>query len=136
MSGTLIPACPLCGLRFANRQLLDLHIREDHLQRNHYAEPDHGHSGDPGDRVGETESAAGSVADEFEPRRWPYRLPTEWRWVSGLDGPAVSAPRRPDGSRECHRQRGPGRRAGCLTRTLKAPRCAMGCRGLAERAGA
>ena len=24
----------------------------------------------------------------------------------------------------------------CLTRTLKAPRCAMGCRGLAERAGA
>jgi len=29
---TLNPACPLCGLRFGNQPLLDLHIREDHRQ--------------------------------------------------------------------------------------------------------
>ena len=33
MPTTLNPACPLCGLRFGNRPLLDLHIREDHRQR-------------------------------------------------------------------------------------------------------
>lgn len=27
---TLNPACPLCGMRFGNQPLLDLHIREDH----------------------------------------------------------------------------------------------------------
>ena len=32
MPTTKIPACPLCGLRFANKPLLDLHIREDHRQ--------------------------------------------------------------------------------------------------------
>ena len=136
MSSTLIPACLLCGLRFANRQLLDLHIREDHLQRNHYAEPDHHHSGDPGDRVGETGSAAGSVADEFEPRGWPYRLPTGWRSVTELDRSAVSAQRRPDGSQECHRQRGPGRRAALPDPDAESPTLRDGCHGLAERAGA
>jgi hypothetical protein len=34
MSSTLNPACPLCGLQYANRPLLELHIREDHPQRN------------------------------------------------------------------------------------------------------
>ena len=33
MLSTLNPACPLCGLRFGNKPLLDLHIREDHRQR-------------------------------------------------------------------------------------------------------
>jgi hypothetical protein len=61
MSSTLIPACPLCGLRFANRPLFDLHIREDHRQRNRHAEPDHNHSGDPGDPARETESAVKAV---------------------------------------------------------------------------
>jgi hypothetical protein len=32
MTATLHPACPLCGLRFGSRPLLDLHIREDHRQ--------------------------------------------------------------------------------------------------------
>lgn len=41
MPSTLAPTCSLCGLRFANRPLLELHIREDHLERNHPAEPDH-----------------------------------------------------------------------------------------------
>jgi hypothetical protein len=30
MPATLIATCPLCGLRFANRALLELHVREDH----------------------------------------------------------------------------------------------------------
>jgi|SRR6516164_4255815 hypothetical protein len=35
MPSTLNPACPLCGLQYANRPLLELHIREDHHpQRN------------------------------------------------------------------------------------------------------
>jgi hypothetical protein len=34
MPSTLNPACPLCGLQYANRPLLELHIREDHPQRN------------------------------------------------------------------------------------------------------
>ena len=33
MPSTLNPACPLCGLRFGNKPLLDLHVREDHRQR-------------------------------------------------------------------------------------------------------
>ena len=41
MPSMLAPACSLCGLRFANRPLLELHIREDHLERNRPAEPDH-----------------------------------------------------------------------------------------------
>jgi len=32
MPTTLIPTCPLCGLRFTVRLLLDLHIREDHVR--------------------------------------------------------------------------------------------------------
>jgi hypothetical protein len=46
MPSTLNPTCPLCGLRFTGRPLLELHIREDHLQRSSRAEPDHD---DPGD---------------------------------------------------------------------------------------
>jgi hypothetical protein len=30
MPTTLTGTCPLCGLRFGNRPLLELHIREDH----------------------------------------------------------------------------------------------------------
>jgi hypothetical protein len=33
MTGTLTPACPLCGLRYESSPLLELHIREDHRQR-------------------------------------------------------------------------------------------------------
>ncbi len=39
MPSTLNPACPLCGLRFSNGALLDLHIREDHVNRDRPAEP-------------------------------------------------------------------------------------------------
>lgn len=30
MTSTLTPTCPLCGLRYASKPLLELHIREDH----------------------------------------------------------------------------------------------------------
>jgi hypothetical protein len=33
MTSTLTPACPLCGLRYQSKPLLELHIREDHRQR-------------------------------------------------------------------------------------------------------
>jgi len=33
MTSTLNPACPLCGLRYENRPLLELHVREDHRQQ-------------------------------------------------------------------------------------------------------
>ncbi|HYZ57175.1 MAG TPA: hypothetical protein VE733_27240 [Streptosporangiaceae bacterium] len=32
MPTALISTCPLCGLRFTNRPLLELHIREDHVR--------------------------------------------------------------------------------------------------------
>ena len=38
MTVTLTPTCPLCGLRYASRPMLELHIREDHRQRRR-AEP-------------------------------------------------------------------------------------------------
>jgi hypothetical protein len=41
MPSTLNPTCPLCGLSFRNRPLLDLHLREDHPQRAASAERDH-----------------------------------------------------------------------------------------------
>jgi hypothetical protein len=31
MPSTLTPTCPFCGLRYVNRPLLELHIREDRL---------------------------------------------------------------------------------------------------------
>lgn len=39
MSSTLIPTCTFCGLRFASKPLLELHIHEDHLRRDNRAEP-------------------------------------------------------------------------------------------------
>jgi hypothetical protein len=48
MSSTLTTTCPLCGLRFPGRPLLDLHMRDDHRKRDRPAEPDRGDSRDPG----------------------------------------------------------------------------------------
>ena len=54
---------------------------------------------------------AGSVADEVEPRAWPYRLPAGWRRITELDRPAVSAQKCRDGRQDRHRLPGPARRA-------------------------
>jgi len=40
MSATLIRTCPLCGLRFDNLPILELHIREDHRRRQRRPAPD------------------------------------------------------------------------------------------------
>jgi hypothetical protein len=40
--------CTLCGLRYPNGRLLELHIREDHVQRNHQAPPDRSTPSDSG----------------------------------------------------------------------------------------
>jgi len=67
MTGTLHPSCPLCGLRFGSRPLLDLHIREDHRQRAHR---------DPGDsRMPATRS--GSASHRHKPAAMPLRTTKE-----------------------------------------------------------
>ena len=52
MPATLIRTCPLCGLRFSGRPLLELHIREDHRQRERRAAPDDNDSADASDSAG------------------------------------------------------------------------------------
>jgi hypothetical protein len=42
MPRTLTQTCALCGLRYANSALLELHIREDHVQQNQRAAPARG----------------------------------------------------------------------------------------------
>ena len=39
MPTMLIATCPLCGLRYASRPMLELHIREDHRPRRRAAQP-------------------------------------------------------------------------------------------------
>ena len=42
MSSTLTPTCPLCGLRYSNQALLELHIRDDHPRHRPVSEePQH-----------------------------------------------------------------------------------------------
>jgi hypothetical protein len=56
MSATLIRTCPLCGLRFDNLPILELHIREDHRERKSRPARDEGDSagaGGPASQAGE-----------------------------------------------------------------------------------
>jgi hypothetical protein len=64
MTATLHPACSLCGLRFGSRPLLDLHIREDHRQR------------DPGD-IQIPMPRSGSASDSYDPASTPVRATKE-----------------------------------------------------------
>jgi hypothetical protein len=64
MTATLHPACPLCGLRFGSRPLLDLHIREDHRQR------------DPGG-IQIPMPRSGSASDSYDPASTPVRATKE-----------------------------------------------------------
>lgn len=61
MSIWLIQTCTLCGLRFSNRALLELHIREDHVERNRSAGQ---HDDDPGDNGKSRLRAGGSAAND------------------------------------------------------------------------
>jgi hypothetical protein len=55
MSATLIRTCPLCGLRFGNLPILELHIREDHRRRGRRPAQDDGDSAGTGGRAGQAE---------------------------------------------------------------------------------
>jgi hypothetical protein len=57
MPSTPNPACPQCGLRFGNKPLLDLHIREDHRQRVRRTQDGH-----PGRRAPTAQRPAEGVA--------------------------------------------------------------------------
>jgi hypothetical protein len=72
--------CPLCGLRYAGQSLLDLHIREDHAQRERGREPPAATaapepaSAPPPSRE-HPATAAAPAATEAAPATEPARLP-------------------------------------------------------------
>lgn len=49
---TLVSTCPLCGLRFSNKPLLELHIREDHRRPERRPAQDDDGSADADDLAG------------------------------------------------------------------------------------
>lgn len=62
MANWSISTCTLCGLRFSNSALLDLHIREDHLHRDRPARADRGEPSETGaSRLPTGGSATGTV---------------------------------------------------------------------------
>ena len=107
MPSTLTPTCSRCGLRYANRPLLELHIREDHPSRNRRAEPDHHDSGHaPG-----AQPSAGAPSREHGPGPRPTRTTSEVI--------AMTATRRP-------RRPRPGSAMTILHRTIRALRYVNG----------
>ena len=85
MTSTLTPTCSFCGLAFANRPMLELHIREDHLQRGHAAEPGQDDPASPRTR----RMRAGGPAREHGKPATPSRATKE---VSTMNG---TQPRHP-----------------------------------------
>jgi hypothetical protein len=85
MTSTLTPtpACPLCGLRYASKPLLELHIREDHRPRRR---PRPGRPGAGATRA--SSPAAGSPSRRTAPAARPSRTVKE---VTAM--PATRRPR-------------------------------------------
>ncbi len=91
MPSTMTQTCALCGLRYANGALLELHIREDHVQQNQQATHARG-------------DAAGRWASQAHGGTSRSRLPRSFQTVTvrtapprsrrRLPGPAVAALRR------------------------------------------
>jgi hypothetical protein len=77
MSSTLIQTCALCGLRYPNRALLELHIREDH-PRHHQAagEPHYGAKG--------SDTRTKMAAPQLRRPRPPTVLKAAQRGIHGL----------------------------------------------------
>jgi hypothetical protein len=89
MPTTLNPTCPLCGLRYNDRSLLELHFREDHRPRDRHAEPEPD-AGDSGDSATSPPRSRGPV-----PIHSPATglFPGTGTGTGG--GTAAAAPRRP-----------------------------------------
>lgn len=106
MPSSLTPACSICGLRFTSRPLLELHIREDHLQPDRPAGPGHG---DPaGGRA--SQPPAGGPARRHRQLARPPRITKEVTTMT-----STRRPRRPlTGSvmAALRRARRPGRSRG------------------------
>lgn len=83
MPRTLTQTCALCGLRYANSALLELHIREDHVQQNQRAAPARG-------------DAAGSMASQARAGTSRSSAPDAGlpRPVNMAAGTATTRPRR------------------------------------------
>ena len=85
MTSTLNPACPLCGLRYASKPLLELHIREDHRPRRR-AQP--GHLDASGTRA--SSPAAGSPSRRSGPASRPSRTVKEVTAMTAARRPRLS----------------------------------------------
>jgi hypothetical protein len=94
MTSTLNPTCPLCGLRYASKPLLELHIREDHRPR-HRAQP--GRLDADGTRASSS-SAAGSPSPRTGLAFGPFRTAKEVTAMTATrrprTGQVMTAPRR------------------------------------------
>lgn len=82
MSSTLTPTCAFCRLRFANRPLLELHVREDH--------PEHGSSAGSGHGM-----PADAAASRPHPRSPASGHPERATDSSTKAGAAMKVPRPP-----------------------------------------
>lgn len=102
MPSTQIQSCALCGLRFANGELLRLHIREDHLHYTYHKTM----AGDSSVDGGTSQSRAGgpSRADAAEsrpahrrPANWVtgtvHRVIRAWHWAVRVPGAAFRSGR-------------------------------------------
>lgn len=76
MSSTLTPTCTFCGLRFASRPLLELHIREDHRQRGNHAEPGRGDTASGGAARPLAGAPARRLGEPSEPSRTAKEVST------------------------------------------------------------
>jgi hypothetical protein len=85
MTSTLTPTCSVCGLRFENRPILELHVREDHRKRGSPADPGPGNpTGSAASRLrhhspangrSDSPAASGTKAEPGTPgHRRPRRL--------------------------------------------------------------
>lgn len=97
MPSIMTQACALCGLRYANGALLELHIREDHVQQNRQAAPARGDAAGSVVSQARAGTSRRSAQDSGLPR--PLNLATAGTATTRprrrLSGSAVAALRRP-----------------------------------------
>lgn len=94
MTSTLTPTCSFCGLRFENRPLLELHVREDHPQRGEPVKPGQGNPADarasrphplsPSSRRGEPAATSGTKAENTMTGPQRHRRPRAGWAMTGL----------------------------------------------------